>query len=503
MAPRYTGSNSLHGEEDIEMEDDMMSSQRTTPCPSEDGTIDRLGSAISHFALDEETDEGRLSRALQTWMPDHQFSSLEPMEKPPYEIVFSGRLGGSKYLKHASSEESIVTQLSLLTCSSGESVKSKAETISKKTRRKTRASGLREARAASSVAREEERNRKWDQIAMRRKGHLSRMMKQANALAMSTYTGLIEEDDILYELLTEDERKLMARVGRTKGLRLTSDLKKSSSMTNIKDELTHFPQNIAKERLYSAGVRPKTKAINLEDIRQQRMNAKLAQMQKESKTKSAKNRRQSLVSELSDVTSGFSPRTPSMRSLSPIEPEERISIWKGDNEILEMDLRQGLTSKATKKIKSTTAALERVTGFGEHNSVPIKYGRNEEFPFHVEEDYGCYPKIVHRIRVSPHLSDVIKTDIKIRMGRPRYHEIRKRDIDVWTKGQKLDKAHTNLKVFNWLHSLREGDFQKNIEKPIYDVVPNEHEPVDLAILHVESADEPDAKPLYLKKFELS
>ena len=55
-------------------------------------------------------------------------------------------------------------------------------------------------------------------------------------------------------------------------------------------------------------------------------------------------------------------------------------------------------------------------------------------------------------------------------------------------------------MFNWLHSLKENEFEKDIEPYIDDSIPAN--PDDVDVLHVESADEPDIKPLYLKKFKM-
>ncbi|VDI29847.1 Hypothetical predicted protein [Mytilus galloprovincialis] len=41
----------------------------------------------------EETDEGRLSHALQSWMSDYVIKCIEPMNKPALQPIFSGKLG--------------------------------------------------------------------------------------------------------------------------------------------------------------------------------------------------------------------------------------------------------------------------------------------------------------------------------------------------------------------------------------------------------------------------
>ncbi|XP_060064565.1 uncharacterized protein LOC132544922 [Ylistrum balloti] len=477
------------------------SSLRDSPNMFEEEQL-RLESAFSEVSFgDDCTDEGRLSRALQSWMPDHQFSSIKPMEKPPLQPIYSGRLGEHQHLKRSSSEDSIVTKLSLFSCSSGQNKEEEEVAAIRKRRKKKKT-------VASTVKDEDVLTwEKLNVIYRNKSGAFSSFMKTRNAITMDTFTGQETKESDIQQLLDPVEKVAMARVGRTEGIHLTSDIKKSGSMTNIDESSSPMvvPTSRAKApRVGSAGTKPTSKAINLEEIRQQQVNEKLAQLQKARNKRSlALRKRASLgniqrkMSLVSDVSSDFGPNTSSARSLSP-EPEERVSVWKGDREILEMDLRRGLTERATMRIKSTTAALERVTGFGEDNEFQRTVGRHEEFPLHVTDDYGLHPKIVQRIRISPQLSNVIQTDIKVRMGRPRYHEIRVRDMEIWNRGQRLDRGHTNLKVFNWLHSLREDLFEKDIESTSDTNVPSRHE--KLGILHVESADEPDVKPLYLKTF---
>ncbi|XP_033756685.1 uncharacterized protein LOC117339285 [Pecten maximus] len=473
------------------------SSLRGSPNMFEEEQL-RLESAFSEFSLDEDnTDEGRLSRALQSWMPDHQYSSIKPIEKPRIQPIYSGRLGEHKYLKRSSSEDSIVTKLSLFSCSTDhDHYEEDVATIRKKRRKK---------KTVTSAIKEDTLT--WEKLAetyRNKRGAFTSFMKTQNAITMDIFTGQIPEESDIQKLMNPKERASMARVGKTQGIQLAVNNTKSGSMTNIDESgrpTVMSSSKVKRGRVGSAGTKPTSRAINLEEIRQQRVNEKLAQLQKARNKRSLALRKRTSIprkmSLASDVSSEFAPNTPSARSLSP-EPEERVSVWKGDREILEMDLRKGLTDRATTRIKHTTAALERVTGFGEENEFQRTVGRHEEFPFHITDDYGLHPKIVQRIRISPQLSHVIQTDIKVRMGRPRYHEIRVRDMDIWNRGQKLDRGHTNLKVFNWLHSLREDLFEKDIECVVEDSLPTRQD--EVGILHVESADEPDISPLYLKTF---
>merc|ERR1712154_565468 len=88
----------------------------------------------------------------------------------------------------------------------------------------------------------------------------------------------------------------------------------------------------------------------------------------------------------------------------------------------------------------------------------------------------------------------IKTDIHVRMGRPRYHEITEKDLRDWNKGQYIDRSHRNLKVFNWLHSLKESEFDMRMPGDIDDTPPGGG--VTTRDEVVISVDEPKIKPLF-------
>ena len=149
------------------------------------------------------------------------------------------------------------------------------------------------------------------------------------------------------------------------------------------------------------------------------------------------------------------------------------------------------------RIVTTTTALERVTGVGDDNEQRPYTCHLAEFPSHVDEDFARQPRIPQRIRISPHLSEVIKGDIRVRMGRPRYHEIRVRDLEIWNRGQTLDRAHRNLKVFNWLHSLKEEEFElTSLRQDVSDEPPGLEDVSYGDMVLVRAVDDPDVKPLY-------
>ena len=152
------------------------------------------------------------------------------------------------------------------------------------------------------------------------------------------------------------------------------------------------------------------------------------------------------------------------------------------------------------RIAVTNTALERVTGVGDDNEPRPYTCHLPEFPNYIDDDFALQPKIPQQIRISPQLSHVIKNDIKVRMGRPRYHEIRLQDLAQWNRGQVLDRAHRNLKVFNWLHSLKEDEFDTtSLQQTIHDIPPEDSDVTYGEMILIRAADEPEIKPLYEQK----
>lgn len=464
--------------------------------------------SCSEFSYDESlTDEGRLSRSLQSWMPDYVIVPIEPMVKPPLQPVYSGRLGKKPSLHRIPSDESIATKLSLLSCSTTRdaSPDERLSTATKRRRRKKITPAGNRAQSATEKAKFS-----WEDFARQRsKGALDKFSKTHNAMRMDVVQRFGDDESEAFRMMEKGEQRLLKAVGIRRSRLFAGEIKKSPSLSDVRDTyILPQPKTKTNRRSLSVGSKPRSRGINLEEIRQQRIREKIALMQQKQRSRGGKRSflshrmqsRTTLTTTTSSVGSA-APATPSPRTMSPVNnPEEKVSVWKGDQQILEMDLRRGLTKRVQKKIMSTTMAINVLTGYGESNERQTMIGRHEEFPEFVHEDYCAKPKMVQRIRITPDLSLVIKDDIRIRMGRPRYHEIRIRDLEIWNRGQLLNRSHRNLKVFNWLHSLKENEFEKDIEPYIDDSIPAN--PDDVDVLHVESADEPDIKPLYLKKFKM-
>lgn len=512
-----------------------------------------------------DTDDGRLSRSLQTWMMDHKWSTVRPLEKPPREPVFSGKLGkdrtairvtkkrvqirepsiskkngqetfkqnGTSSLNHTRngglrrfpSDESIVTHLSLLTCSSLE--QEKEDEIVKEKKKKKRQTT---SRGSTTTSESEGFQSIWETFSSRRKNTLNHLLRTQNAMANDygiIYAGGEYDDETeAFKHLDKEEQRSLFTAGLTRGLRFIDKeaRKKSDSLWDLQDATENSEKGAPIVKTLSSDTlsKPWGKTLDISDLKREKMNRLVAVEQerlRKEKEKVRRGRRLTRKSSGSNMVDNPPPSPSHIGSFSALsetgkshhssenramsqseytsqlgeeEEEKPVTVWKGDREILEIDLKRELTQHVKERITSTRTALKRVTGYGESNARQETVGKNEEFPLHIEDDFCHKPRIIQKMRISPHLSGVIHDDIQVRMGRPRYHEIRSTDLDQWNKGQSLNRAHRNLKVFNWLHSLRNVDFSSYRVPEIHEISDEVCEEPE----HIPAADEPDIKPLY-------
>ncbi|CAG2203136.1 LINGO [Mytilus edulis] len=243
-------------------------------------------------------------------------------------------------------------------------------------------------------------------------------MRAQNVLQIDTFgTNKGQFESEAFELMDPNEQKMIFNCGKQRGIRYNKELKKSGSTTTLNINIL-LPRQQKKLRTLSAGHKPLSKGLNLEEARQQLARERqLAMARQRQESRSGRSTYSRLASARSEISSNVSCTTPSIRSISPATTYEKPeTMWKGDKEILEMDLRRGLTTRVQKRIKTTTSALERVTGYGENNASQKTVGRCKDFPHLVDDDYGFKPKIIQKMRISPYLSNVIRTDIKIVPG---------------------------------------------------------------------------------------
>ncbi|KAK7469524.1 hypothetical protein BaRGS_00036470, partial [Batillaria attramentaria] len=425
--------------------------------------------------------------------------------QPARQPVFSARLGRESSIQRSSSrrvhrDTALSFQVSRGWTSSRTNCSSHGSRVVRERKRRRRRKKTASADRERQQKPESAEGSRWVELAMRRrKGELDRFM-------MAQSQALMQGESEAFDLCDKDEQRALFRCGHMDKLAFAANLKKSDSMTNIKEP---GPGKKPKQRIASASAKKSHgPPVDFHEVRRQMMNQRLASLSSHHRSSGRRSMhrsasRHSLTSVNSDVfLSATTPRTntPPPKAEEPAEKKEQVTMWKGDRQILAIDLKKELTSKVKHRITTTTTALERVTGMGDDNEQRPYSCHLQEFPSYIDDDFALMPKIPQKLRISPQLSHVIKTDIQVRMGRPRYHEIRVRDLELWNRGQTLDRAHRNLKVFNWLHSLKEDEFDAaSVQQTINDVPPDLEEVTFGEMVLIRAVDEPDVKPLFERK----
>ncbi|KAK6174469.1 hypothetical protein SNE40_017740 [Patella caerulea] len=422
-------------------------------------------------AEDEEVffSEGdQLSDILQGWMPDYIVTPIEPHARLEKEPLYSAKLGKEPRIKRIPSCESIVTQLSLLSCSTY----GKNDNSNDRKRRKRKSKGSRPVTGISSSG------SKWIALANRRQGMFDKMLRQQTSHVAAP--GLGDGHNIAFDMMDEDEKKLLFQCGMEAGLNMAPGLKKSDSSTNInRNEQAQIRRFSHFDVVPTYGKKSDFKELQKQAAHQN--NILQAKKTSPGSNRSLNTSGHSKQSAASAGTNLPTFNSPTIRTVTP-PFKEKVRMWQVDEQIMDVDLKGGVSDKVKKRIASTNIALERVsrvTGTRTNTTNTSK------------RTITNHPQ---NIRISPELSSVIQQDIRMRMGRPRYHEIRKQDVQIWDRGQQLNRSHRNLKVFNWLHSLQEDKFDPDIHSNVRDDLsrPNSN---SCAFVHVDSVDEPPFKPL--------
>ncbi|ESO93141.1 hypothetical protein LOTGIDRAFT_162170 [Lottia gigantea] len=403
--------------------------------------------AISDTHILELSEEGKISELLRGWMPDYILQHIEPHESKDKEPLYSAKLGIEPRIKRCSSSESIVTELSLLSCSTY----GKSSRVSETTRRKRRNKRPPTTTDnASTIS-------KWA-LAMQGQKHgaFDKLMRQQNAFQITP--GATNSVAITaFDLMDEEEKTQVLKCGRESWIKMNPRLKKSDSITHI--------NTLSKNKLLQSKRR----------FSQIPTSSKNGRMKPFVRILNGKNS--------SNDSEGISVAMLDKQTTRTVTPpfKEKVRMWQVDEKISDVDLNRGMSAKVRERIASTTMALDRVSR------------KSASRP---QSTAGCIrtdPNNPQNIRISPELGDVIKQDIKSRMGRPRQHEIRQQDVENLNHGYTLDRSHRNLKVFNWLHSLKEGEFVTD------DKVDGETDrslnSMSIVHVHVDAVDEPKLKPI--------
>ncbi len=134
---------------------------------------------------------------------------------------------------------------------------------------------------------------------------------------------------------------------------------------------------------------------------------------------------------------------------------------------LDGGLNVPLTKRTGKQIYNTLMTLSRMTGYGDSTTIIARQVDERHF---TDADYSKTTRYPQSIRVAPQLTQIIKGDIKSRMGQPRRKLIKERDVRIWNEDQPpLGRTHRNLIIFDWLVSIDEFDYEMMNPPPIEDL----------------------------------
>lgn len=438
--------------------------QKSRPRPRGGVTFDRAG-------LDEEGIRTR--RYWQRWgekaaqellqQPDEQDHEYN-MSAAQRQSVYSGRVGRSPSrvggTRHQSSTESIDTDISLLTCSSvGPSL----------SKRRRQAKKIKEKKPQPPPVVEEKPD--WVKLAKERRGGMLDRMLQKDVSAMqgtgrshAPNVGSIAQRDS--GIFNSADLALLQRCRQTREIKLLDKSYSTENVLSHNPKLEHRPGTVESR---TSG-RPNTSSTGGIQDKPQRLvvtgrtlsprQVASVSAQRPSSANPGETRKQHGVHTVA-ATSRTAERIPG----SPFCVERPITSSattaargiKLRSQSGPIDIKGKFSQKVKQRIQHTITALERVTGHGDPTDVIAKI--DDDYGRYTASDYARLPRYPQNIRIAPQLSRVIKEDIRLRMGRPRRHEIRVSDLkSLDAERPALDRTHRNLLIFNWLITLEEPLF---------------------------------------------
>ncbi|CAH1782878.1 unnamed protein product [Owenia fusiformis] len=367
---------------------------------------------------------------------------IDLTEKPERKLLYSGHLGKESPLLRIPSEESIATELSLMSFSTANSKMGRKKKIRRRGKRKEDPP---------------KKEMKWVELAKktRMKGLLDRMIQKDKA----EFSNYIHQDQEIPDMMEEDERHLLHLVRRTRGLKGNVKSGSTSNISNIHDIPKRIQTALSRNGGNMSGKRKTERSVSINP----QLEGFLAS------PRASPHLRPTSV----NTTHQLGTQSKSKRPLSRTRMTFNLP-----------DYDRPLTEKVKYRIRETVRALERVTGTGDPPTVCRGYfDRDEAFPY-IENDFTQVPRIPQNVRIAPQLSKVIKADIKHRMGRPRYHEVRKADLAAFDKAKDRGiRSNRNLMIFDWLNSINEDyyDHEASVERiaPVNSKEDLQYDPPDI------------------------
>ena len=381
------------------------------------------------------------------------------------ELTYSARMRGPHYYNE-SDTESEGTEISLLTCSS--LARFQDTNAAKKSRRQKGSKGKEETK--------DQNQQKQPPTSSRTMGRMIEklMSKDVSHLTAFVGGGIKDKREEEYEqAFNATERELLWKTGYTRGLH---GKQKSESTGNIKEAL---PKKTIIKKAAPVLVTTTTGNSRHGATKVRAPSPKYIAVQVKSL-----HRPESIIGidghtyfEVKHQNSSIGGSINSASQVKSVFSTRHSAKADADTEVVKKyqrglhglpDFEGKFTKTVRQKIKRTVSAVRRKTGYGDDlNMVGIV---PQEKGIYTSADYARIPKYPQQVLITPELSNVINVDIRSRMGRPRFHEIRRKDIRYFdSQNPPLDKANRNLIIFNWLLTNNEDDYEFSLEPEIFDL----------------------------------
>ncbi|ELT94574.1 hypothetical protein CAPTEDRAFT_217077 [Capitella teleta] len=345
------------------------------------------------------------------------------------QVLYSGRIGKEPRLTRSVSEESIATEISLLTCSSLH--KEQSATGRKKRKKK-------------SPEKKQGPKPDWVKMARERRGYVLNKFIRRDAGMMDVYKG----DQASSDVMTSEERALLTKAAYSKGL---GGISKSQSTENV---LTHVlkppPQR-------SSGGSTRRRWRRCESPRLLASDADKKGKANRSHSVSIQNRSLTFLQKKKPGP------LPSPFELAPRLPSS-CSAHIGSDTLLNSQPDEAVLTK----LHATLGVLQRSTGYGDGCHV-LSIMPDESGKF-TDVDYAHIPRYPQNIRIAPQLSRSIREEVKQRVTRPKRNTVKIKDLrKLDAENPIMQRTQQNMLIFNWLNSLEEEEIGPRRAPSIYDL----------------------------------
>ncbi len=334
------------------------------------------------------------------------------------QLVYSARLGSKPTADRPGSPsvESVSTDLSLLTCSSG----SEEEGLQESRRNRKRKKSLPKPEAGSECP-------NWEAIARERKGVLHRLLQREQAQFISP--GLINKRRAS-DLMTSEENALLMDAAFS-----TNPEYKSHSTANlVVVPMANQSNDVADESRTSTPYLGEGK----EDLEEGELPEGKGQKCRSSSLPSFENLPRHDKMESSPRKSTFSPYAPCVAT-SLNGPVSRRNAWNP----------RRASRQIQKNIDETTEALDRVSRLQQIGKMDNDYN-SYNYNGHAYVQQTPRPP---KLGLAPGLGGIMYSTIQSEMRRPIQKKIKFREVA--TLNQPLGRSHRNLVIFSWLNEVEE------------------------------------------------